>query len=159
MAGSGVGRGGRKGGAAEVGSGAAVAAPGGGVAGTGGRHYHARNFMRDTMHVSDGVLFYHSGWAQPGIAGIAEVASTAYPDPTQFDAASPYYDPKATPAQPRWISVDVKALRKTRFLSPKELRSDPELAALRPLASGSRPAVLAGSPPERKRHDSCVLPS
>ena len=61
------------------------------------------------MQVGDGVLFYHSSCAVPGIAGIAEVASGAYPDAIQFDAGSKYFDPKATPKQPRWISVDVQA--------------------------------------------------
>jgi len=71
------------------------------------RNYQARNFMRDGMQVGDGVLFYHSNCAVPGIAGIAKVASRAYPDPTQFDKKSDYYDPKSTPAEPRWILVDV----------------------------------------------------
>ncbi len=64
------------------------------------RNYQARNFMRDEMRVGDGVLFYHSSCPQPGIAGIAEVASAAYPDATQFDPKSPYFDPKATPVDP-----------------------------------------------------------
>src|SRR5438270_6627715 len=62
---------------------------------TGVRNYQARNFMREQMRIGDGVLFYHSSCEEPGIAGLAEVASAAYPDPTQFERSSPYYDPKA----------------------------------------------------------------
>lgn len=79
---------------------------------TGVRNYQARNFMRDGMRLGDGVLFYHSNTALPGIYGVAEVASAAYPDPTQFDRRSKYYDPNATPQQPRWLLVDVKFVRK-----------------------------------------------
>ena len=105
----------------EVSIGDALAAPGSVVPWTGVRNYQARNYMRDAMRVGDGVLFYHSGCAQPGIAGVAEVASSAYPDPTQFDPASPYHDPKATPEAPRWQLVDVRALRATRLLALAEL--------------------------------------
>ncbi len=80
------------------------------------RNYQARNFMRDGMQVGDGVLFYHSGCAEPGIAGLARVASTAYPDATQFDPASRYFDPRATPESPRWLHVDVQFVRKTRLV-------------------------------------------
>lgn len=78
---------------------------------TGVRNYQARNFMRDGMQVGDGVLFYHSNCAVPGIYGIAEVASSAYPDPTQFDGKSKYFDPKSTPEEPRWMLVDVGFVR------------------------------------------------
>jgi len=74
----------------------ALAAKAGSVPWTGVRNYQARNFMRDEMRLGDGVLFYHSSCAEPGIAGLAEVNSTSYPDPTQFDRKSPYYDPKST---------------------------------------------------------------
>jgi predicted RNA-binding protein with PUA-like domain len=84
---------------------------------TGVRNYQARNFMRDAMRVGDDVLFYHSSCAQPGIAGLARVASTSYPDPTQFDPASPYFDPKTKPDSPRWYLVDVSLVRKTALLS------------------------------------------
>src|SRR5512135_1998505 len=83
---------------------------------TGVRNYQARNFMRDEMQVGDGVLFYHSSCPEPGIAGIAEVARRAYPDATQFDPASKYYDPKSAPDAPRWMHVDIRALRKTRLV-------------------------------------------
>jgi predicted RNA-binding protein with PUA-like domain len=77
---------------------------------TGVRNYQARNFMR-AMQVGDGVLFYHSSTEIPGIYGIAEVASAPYPDPTQFDRKSPYFDPKASREQPRWDLVDVRYVR------------------------------------------------
>ena len=81
---------------------------------TGVRNYQARNFMRDGMQVGDGVLFYHSNCDVPGIHGLAEVASPAYPDPTQFKRTSKYFDPKATPEEPRWMLVDVGFVRKFR---------------------------------------------
>ena len=118
-----------------------LAALGGVVAWTGVRNYQARNFMRDAMRVGDGVLFYHSGCAEPGIAGIAEVASTPYPDPTQFDSHSKYFDPKATPDQPRWMLVDVRALRKTRFLTLPEMRAMEDLDDLQILRRGNRLSI------------------
>src|SRR5688500_14802753 len=75
---------------------------------TGVRNYQARNFMRDEMRVGDGVLYYHSSCAEPGVAGLAEVASAPYPDATQFDPESHYYDAKSRPEKPRWYHVDVK---------------------------------------------------
>ncbi|MCZ8095897.1 MAG: EVE domain-containing protein, partial [Acidovorax sp.] len=95
----------------------ALAAPGATVPWTGVRNYQARNFMRDGMQVGDGVLFYHSSCAEPGIAGIARVASATRADPTQFDPLSPYYDPKSPTDNPRWLLLDVQALRKTRLIS------------------------------------------
>lgn len=108
---------------------------------TGVRNYQARNFMRDEMQVGDGVLFYHSSCPQPGIAGLARVASVTRPDPTQFDAASPYFDAKSTVEQPRWLLLDVQALRKTRLISLAELRARPELAAMRLLQRGNRLSI------------------
>jgi predicted RNA-binding protein with PUA-like domain len=126
---------------AEVSIDDALAAPGQCVAWTGVRNYQARNFMRDHMKVGDGILFYHSSCAQPGIAGVAEVASTAYPDPTQFDPGSPYHDPAARPEQPRWLLVDVRALRKTRLLTLAELRQQPDLADMVILRRGNRLSI------------------
>ena len=134
-----------------------LAAPQRTVAWSGVRNYQARNFMRDAMRPGDGVLFYHSSCAEPGVAGIAEVASTAYPDATQFDPAHYYYDPKATPEQPRWISVDVKAIRKTRLLSIKEMRADPALEHLRILQKGSRLSITPVEAAEW-RHILTLLP-
>ena len=105
------------------------------------RNYQARNFMRDGMAVGDGVLFYHSSCAQPGIVGLARVASKPYPDPTQFDAQSPYFDEKSTRDAPRWLLVDVQALRKTRHLTLAELRATPALADLLVLQKGSRLSI------------------
>jgi predicted RNA-binding protein with PUA-like domain len=105
------------------------------------RNYQARNFMRDDMRVGDLVFFYHSSCPEPGIAGIAEVVSTPYPDATQFDAKSKYFDPKATPETPRWMQVDVKFQKKTRLVSLQELRDDPELSGMRLLAKGSRLSI------------------
>lgn len=105
------------------------------------RNYQARNFMRDQMRVGDGVLFYHSSCAEPGIAGIAEVASTAYPDATQFDPKSKYFDAKSTLENPRWVLVDIKATRKTRLLSLTTMRSLPELSSMVVLQKGSRLSI------------------
>jgi len=119
----------------------ALAAKNGTLPWTGVRNYQARNFMRDQMQTGDGVLFYHSSCAEPGIAGIAEVASDSYPDPTQFDAKSPYCDPKSDRANPRWLLVDVRALKKTRLISLSELRSHPELEDMIILKRGNRLSV------------------
>ncbi len=129
----------------------ALAAPRSTVPWTGVRNYQARNFMRDAMRVGDGVLFYHSGCAQPGIAGIARVASTAYPDPTQFDTASPYHDPGAQPQSPRWLLVDVQALRKTRLLGLQELRAAPGLEDLLVLRKGNRLSITPVQPHHWRR--------
>jgi len=107
----------------------ALAAPQATVAWTGVRNYQARNFMRDRMQVGDGVLFYHSSCAEPGIAGIARVASTPYPDPTQFDPKSKYHDPKSKPEAPRWMLVDVQVTRKIALLSLAEMRELPPVSA------------------------------
>ena len=108
----------------------ALAAPGRITPWTGVRNYQARNTMRDAMQVGDGVLFYHSSCEVPGIAGIAEIASAPYPDPTQFRRKSPYYDPKSKREAPRWMLVDVKLDRKTRLMPLSEMRSYPELAKM-----------------------------
>jgi len=118
-----------------------LAAPGRTVAWFGVRNYQARNFMRDGMQVGDGVLFYHSSCAVPGVAGIAKVASAPYPDASQFDPASPYHDPKATLQQPRWISVDVTAVAEGRYLPLTELRAVPELEDMVLLQKGSRLSI------------------
>ena len=119
----------------------ALAAPRHTVPWVGVRNYQARNFMRDSMRVGDGVLFYHSTCAEPGIAGLAKVASVAKPDPTQFDPRSAYYDPGAKPAEPRWMLVDVQAVRKTRLLNLPELRAVPELADMLLLKKGNRLSI------------------
>lgn len=117
---------------------------------TGVRNYQARNFMRDQMRPGDGVFFYHSSCPEPGIAGLAEVARRAYPDRTQFDADSPYFDAKSTPENPRWMNVDVRIVRKTRLISLDELRAHPELAAMRTLQRGNRLSITPVDPAEWK---------
>ena len=125
-----------------------VAAPAQTTAWIGVRNYQARNFMRDNMKADDAVFFYHSSCPEPGIAGIAVVSSPAYPDATQFDKASPYFDPKAKREEPRWMHVDVKLVNKTRLVSLAELRVHPELAEMRILARGNRLSITPVSPPE-----------
>ena len=120
----------------------ALAAPAATVPWTGVRNYQARNFMRDAMQVGDGILFYHSSCAQPGIVGLARVASGTRPDPTQFDPKSPYFDPASRPDDPRWLLLDVQALRKTRLLGLPELRANPALAGMRLLQRGNRLSVM-----------------
>ncbi|KAF1066554.1 MULTISPECIES: EVE domain-containing protein [unclassified Variovorax] len=124
----------------------ALAAPDATVAWTGVRNYQARNFMRDGMKVGDGVLFYHSSCPEPGIAGLARVASAIKPDPTQFDPKSPYYDAASKKDDPRWLLVDVQALRKTRLLALPELRAKPELAELTILRKGNRLSITPVEP-------------
>ena len=105
------------------------------------RNYQARNSMRDLMRIGDGVLFYHSSCPEPGIAGLAEVASAAYDDPSQFDRKSPYYDPKSKRAAPRWQCVDVRALTKTRLVSLADLHAHPALAGMLTLRPGNRLSI------------------
>ncbi|WP_342129321.1 EVE domain-containing protein [Hydrogenophaga sp. OTU3427] len=141
---------------AEVSVDDALAAPNATVPWTGVRNYQARNFMRDAMRVGDGVLFYHASCAEPGIVGIAQVASAAYADPTQFDPASPYFDPKVTPGTPRWLLVDVQVLKKTRNLTLPALRADPALADLVVLQRGNRLSITPVEP-AHWRHITALL--
>ena len=105
------------------------------------RNYQARNYMRDHMRIGDGVLFYHSSCEVPGIAGIAKVSSKPYPDASQFDRKSEYYDPKSKPEEPRWSLVDVKLVKKTRVMPLDELRTYPELADMVVLKRGNRLSI------------------
>ena len=118
-----------------------LAAPGQKTAWSGVRNYQARNFMLKEMSVGDGVLFYHSSCPEPGIAGLAEVASKAAPDKSQFDRKSPYYDPKSKKENPRWFNVDVRALRKTRLISLVEIRKQKPLAEMVTLRPGNRLSI------------------
>lgn len=120
------------------------------VAWYGVRNYQARNFMRDQMHVGDGVLFYHSNCAVPGIAGIARVSSTAYPDATQFKRSSKYFDPKATQETPRWFNVDVQLVKKIGLIPLSGLRQHPELERMRILQRGNRLSITPLDPAEWK---------
>ncbi len=126
----------------------ALAAPGRITTWSGVRNYQARNFMRDQMRLGDGVFFYHSSCPEPGIAGLAEVASAAYTDASQFDRKSPYYDAASKKDQPRWVNVDVRALRKTQLAPLAELRRHKALARMRLLQPGSRLSITPVSPAE-----------
>lgn len=111
------------------------------------RNYQARNFMRDQMHVGDGVLFYHSNCKPPGITGIARVASTPYPDPTQFAPDSKYFDAKSGPEEPRWMLVDVEFERKLRrMITLPELKDCAELADFALVQRGNRLSVMPVEP-------------
>jgi predicted RNA-binding protein with PUA-like domain len=105
------------------------------------RNYQARNFMRDDMRLGDQAFFYHSSCPEPGIAGIVEVVKLAYPDPTQFDPKSEYYDAAATRDKPRWLNVDVKLVKKTRLVPLAELRAHRELSEMRVLQRGNRLSI------------------
>ena len=124
----------------------ALSAPDQTVSWFGIRNYQARNFIRDDMTVGDAVLFYHSSCAEPGIVGVAEIASASYPDELQFDPGSDYFDPKSLKDNPRWLTIDVKALAKCPVIPIKTLRNDPALANLRILQRGNR---LSITPVER----------
>lgn len=107
------------------------------------RNYQARNFMRDEMQVGDLILFYHSSCEIPGVAGIAKVSSKPYPDVTQFDAKSEYFDPKATKEEPRWFLVDVTFEEDLKTLvSLEELKKHKELEGMRLLQRGNRLSIL-----------------
>ena len=125
-----------------------AAAPGRSTAWFGVRNYQARNFMRDAMRVGDRAFFYHSSCPEPGIAGIAEVSRPAYPDASQFDRKSPYYDPKSPRAAPRWLNVDVRLVAKTPFVHLAELRKHPALAGMRALQRANRLSITPVAPGE-----------
>lgn len=118
-----------------------AAAPGQTVPWFGVRNYQARNYLRDAMNIGDLAFFYHSGCAEPGIAGICEVCSDAYPDPTQFAEGGPYFDAKSSPEHPRWLLRDVRFVAKTRYLKLGEMRVCAELANMRLLARGNRLSI------------------
>ena len=112
------------------------------------RNYQARNFMRDSMRPGDRVLFYHSSCEVPGIAGIAEVSSSAYPDATQFDRKNKYFDSKATRDKPRWFNGDVRLVKKTRLVPLSELRVYPKLTKMQLLQRGNRLSITPVDPAE-----------
>ena len=114
------------------------------------RNYMARNYMRDGMTIGDGVLFYHSSCPEPGVAGLAQVASHAYPDATQFDKKSKYFDAAATQETPRWIHVDVQLVRKTRLVHLAELREHKALEDMIILKRGNRLSITPVTLPEWK---------
>lgn len=92
------------------------------------RNYQARNFLRDQVALDDEVFIYHSSCKNVGIVGTAKVVKTAYPDPTQFNPESDYYDPKSTQENPRWVSVDIKLTTVfPRLISLAEIKAQPQL--------------------------------
>ena len=115
------------------------------------RNYRARNLMRDEMKKGDGVLFYHSNADPPGVAGIAEIAREAYPDPTQFDRKSKYQDEKSTKENPRWVVVDLEPVRPLeRFVPLEALKAERRLQAMGVVQRGNRLSVQAVSAAEWK---------
>lgn len=112
------------------------------------RNYQARNFLRE-MRLGETVLVYHSSTATPGVAGLARVARESYADPTQFDPQSPYFDPKATPATPRWDTVELQAVRAlSHLVTLTALRAEPALQDMRLLQRGNRLSVMPVSESE-----------
>jgi predicted RNA-binding protein with PUA-like domain len=110
---------------------------------SGVRNYQARNFMRDGMQIGDGILFYHSNCAEPGVVGLAEVATEAYPDPTQFDSRSDYFDAGSKQEEPRWLLVDVRFKRKLkRTITLTELKGRDELDEFALTRRGNRLSVM-----------------
>jgi predicted RNA-binding protein with PUA-like domain len=120
------------------------------------RNFQARNYMDKEMEIGDGVLFYHSSCPEPGIVGFAEVASKPYPDATQFDPKSPYFDEKSSREKPRWMNVDVHLVRKTRLFALAAMRADPALADMIVLKRGNRLSITPVSAAEW-RHIERVL--
>ena len=113
------------------------------------RNYQARNFMRDDMNPGDQVFFYHSNCKPPGIVGVAEVASQAYPDHTAFDPSSEHPDSNSTPDNPRWFMVDVKFVEKfDAMISLDELKNHPELDGMPLLKKGNRLSIIPVSQKE-----------
>ena len=118
------------------------------------RNYQARNFMRDHMKVGDLVLFYHSNATPPGVAGLATVSKPAFPDPEAFNPKSPYYDPKSTPENPRWVCVEVKYKKRFKnFVSLDQLKEHPALSEMLVTQRGQR---LSVQPCSRKHFEAVV---
>ena len=114
------------------------------------RNYQARNYMRDDMRVGDRAFFYHSSCPEPGIAGIVEISRLAYPDATQFDPKSDYYDAKSTRDAPRWMNVDVRLVRKTPLVTVQALRETKGLQDMVTLRRGNRLSITPVTPAEWK---------
>ena len=112
------------------------------------RNFQARNFMREQMQLGDLAFFYHSSCPEPGIAGICEVSAPAYPDASQFDPKSPYFDAASKRESPRWYNVDVRFVRRTRLVGLPELRAEPRLATMRTLRRGNRLSITPVTPAE-----------
>ena len=110
------------------------------------RNYQARNFMRDQMALGDPAFYYHSNCEEPGIVGVAEVCKLAYPDPSQFDRKSKYYDPESSRDDPRWLNVDIRFVKKIGPIGLAELRRHKELAGMRILQRGNRLSITPVDP-------------
>ena len=109
---------------------------------TGVRSFLARNYMRDEMRVGDQVLFYHSSCKVPGVYGVAKVASAPYPDPTQFDTTSDYFEPRATKETPVWYLVDIAFVKKLKEpITLTDIRANPKLKSMVILQPGSRLSI------------------
>ncbi len=118
------------------------------------RNYQARNFMRDEMKLGDKVLFYHSNAKPSGVAGIAEVCKTSYPDFFAWDKKSKYFDKKTDPENPTWFMVDVKFVSQFKeVISLQELKEDPALSGMTVTKKGSR---LSVHPVDKKHFDHVV---
>ena len=118
------------------------------------RNYQARNTMRDDMKIGDDVFFYHSSCKEPGIVGIAKVASAPYPDPTQFDKKSKYFDPKSDKHDPRWWLVDMEFVRKTnRNVTLTEIKAQKSLDDMVLTRKGNRLSIM----PVSKKHWTKIL--
>lgn len=115
------------------------------------RNYQARNFMRDEMKVGDEVLFYHSNATPPGVAGLAKVSKTAYPDFTAWDKKDKHYDPKSDPQDPRWYMVDIAYVKKFKnFVSLEDLKNNSKFEDMMVTKRGSR---LSIQPVDKKHFD------
>ena len=118
------------------------------------RNYQARNMMRDDMKIGEEIFFYHSNCKEPGVVGVARVAGAPYPDPTQFDKKSKYYDAKSSPDNPRWCLVDVEFVRKlTRNITLTELKAQKSLADMILTRKGNRLSIM----PVARKHWNKIL--
>ncbi|MBT8102451.1 MAG: EVE domain-containing protein [Gammaproteobacteria bacterium] len=118
------------------------------------RNYQARNTLRDDMKVGDEVFFYHSSCKEPGIVGIAKVASKPYPDPTQFDKKSKYFDAKSERDNPRWWLVDIAFVRKTkRNVTLADIKAQKSLDDMILTRRGNRLSIM----PVARKHWNKIL--
>jgi predicted RNA-binding protein with PUA-like domain len=121
---------------------------------TGVRNYQARNFMWREMQPGELAIFYHSNAKPSGAAGVAEVVSEPYPDPTQFDSKSEYFDPKATEQKPRWWLVDFKHVATFKeFISLEDMKADSALSEMLVCQKGTRLSIN----PVEKKHFNRVM--
>ena len=108
------------------------------------RNFQVRNMIRDDMRVGDLAFFYHSSCPQPGIAGVVELRSRGYPDPSAWDRGSEYFDAKSPENKPLWYTVDVRLKRRfDQVISLSTLRGHEAgvLSGLALLRKGNRLSV------------------